>query len=91
MVVAVTGLSIGVVGTTVTVIGSKDVVELEKVVVSMVDEYFVVSFGALILTMNDDRCLMLASSQSHKRSCRVTSDFAMEAEELDQPTHSNTS
>ena len=36
-VVAVTGMFVGVVWTSVTVIGLKDVVELEAVVVSMVD------------------------------------------------------
>ena len=37
-------MSVGVVGTSVTVIGLEDVVELEAVVVSMVEESSVVSF-----------------------------------------------
>jgi len=43
-VVAVTGMSFGVVWTSVTVIGLEDVVESEAVVVSMVDGSSVVSF-----------------------------------------------
>ena len=43
-VVAVTGMSVGVVGNSVTVNGSEDVVELEAVVVLMVDVSSVVSF-----------------------------------------------
>ena len=41
---AVTGMSVGVVGTSVTVIGLEDVVELEIIVVLMVDGSSVVSF-----------------------------------------------
>ena len=43
-VVAVTGVSVGVVGTSVAVTGLKDVVELEAVVVLMVDGSSIVSF-----------------------------------------------
>ena len=41
---AVTGMSVGVVGASVTVVGFVDVVELEAVVVSMVDGSSVVLF-----------------------------------------------
>ena len=63
-VVAVTGMSVGVVGTSVTVIGLEDVVELEAVVVLMVEGSSVVSFLVLILTMNEDGRLIFTSSQS---------------------------
>ena len=43
-VVAVTGMSVGIVGTSVAVIGLEDVVEFEAVVVSMVEGSSVVSF-----------------------------------------------
>ena len=55
---------VGVVGTSVTVIGLEDVVELEAVVVLMVEGSSAVSFLVLILTMNEDGRLIFTSSQS---------------------------
>ena len=57
-------MSVGFVGTSVTVIGLEDAVELEAVVVSMVEGSSVVPFSELIWNMNEDGRLMLASSQS---------------------------